>query len=174
MIRPAALAAALFTLAMPAVAGPEAFEPGTVVPDFGRIAVPEGVSLPADTVMKVAFDIGEAGPADAISRRLETPARFLNMHAAAGVAPENLHVALIVHGAAGFDLMNDEARGSPNPNAPLIAELLAAGAKIELCGQTSAMRDIAAEDLLPGITIGLSSMTAHALLQQEGYTLNPF
>lgn len=174
MIRSATCAAALFTLAMPALAGPEAFQPGTVVPDYGKVFVPEGVSLPADTVMKVAFDIGEAGPADAISRRLETPARFLNMHAAAGVDPANLHVALVVHGAAGRDLMNEEARGAPNPNAGLIAELLAAGATIELCGQTSAMRDIAAEDLLPGITIGLSSMSTHAVLQQEGYTLNPF
>ena len=104
MIRSTAFAAALFTLAMPALAGPEAFQPGTVVPDYGKVAMIDGVTLPADTEMKVAFDIGEAGPDDAISRRLETPARFLNMHAAAGVDPENLHVALVVHGAAGRDL----------------------------------------------------------------------
>jgi intracellular sulfur oxidation DsrE/DsrF family protein len=174
MIRTAACAAALFTLAIPALAGPEAFQPGTVVPDYGKVAMIDGVTLPADTVMKVAFDIGQAGPEDAISRSLETPAQFLNMHAAAGVDPANLHVALIVHGAAGKDLMTDEARGAPNPNAGLIAELLAAGATIELCGQTSAMRDIAPEDLLPGVTIGLSAMSTHALLQQQGYTLNPF
>ena len=174
MIRSAACAAVLFTLAMPALAGPEAFQPGTVVPDYGKVAVPEGVSLPADTELKVAFDIGEAGPDDAISRRLETTARFLNMHAAAGVDPANLHIALVVHGAASKDLLTDEARGTPNPNAGLIAELLAAGATIELCGQTSAMRDIAQEDLLPGVTIGLSAMSTHALLQQQGYTLNPF
>jgi hypothetical protein len=36
------------------------------------------------------------------------------------------------------------------------------------------MRDIAPEDLLPGVTIGLSAMSTHALLQQQGYTLNPF
>nr|WP_321440104.1 DsrE family protein [uncultured Hyphomonas sp.] len=174
MIRSAACAAALLTLAMPALAGPEAFQPGTVVPDYGKVAMIEGAELPADTVMKVAFDIGKAGPADAISRSLETPARFLNMHAAAGVDPENLHVALIVHGAASADLLTDEARGAPNPNAGLIAELLAAGATIELCGQTAAMRDITQADLLPGVTIGLSAMSTHALLQQEGYTLNPF
>jgi len=27
---------------------------------------------------------------------------------------------------------------------------------------------------LPGVTMALSAMTAHALLQQDGYTLNPF
>ena len=110
MIRTVACAAALFTLAMPALAGPEAFQPGTVVPDYGKVAMIDGVTLPADTVMKVAFDIGQAGPEDGISRSLETPARFLNMHAAAGVDPANLHVALIVHGAAGKDLMRHAAR----------------------------------------------------------------
>ena len=174
MIRSAACAAALFALAMPALAGPEAFQPGMVVPDFGKYAPVEGMELPADTVLKVAFDIGEAGPADGISRRLETPARFINMHAAAGVDPANLHVAIVVHGAASADLLTDEARGSVNPNAKLISELLAAGATIQLCGQTAAGRDISAEDLLPGVTIVLSAMTAHALLQQDGYTLNPF
>jgi len=28
--------------------------------------------------------------------------------------------------------------------------------------------------LLPGVEMALSAMTAHAILQQEGYTLNPF
>jgi hypothetical protein len=30
------------------------------------------------------------------------------------------------------------------------------------------------EDLLPGVEMALSAMTAHALLQQQGYTFNPF
>ena len=57
MTRIAVCAAALFTFAMPALAGPEAFQPGTVVPDYGKVAMIEGAELPADTVMKVAFDI---------------------------------------------------------------------------------------------------------------------
>ena len=43
MIRTAACAAALFTLAMPALAGPEAFQPGTVVPDYGKVAMIMGI-----------------------------------------------------------------------------------------------------------------------------------
>ena len=34
--------------------------------------------------------------------------------------------------------------------------------------------DITGGDLLPGVEMSLSAMTAHALLQQDGYTLNPF
>ncbi|HBH44411.1 MAG TPA: hypothetical protein DDY28_08390, partial [Hyphomonas atlantica] len=43
-----------------------------------------------------------------------------------------------------------------------------------LCGQTAAYRDVTKADLLPGVEMSLSAMTAHAQLQQDGYTLNPF
>ena len=174
MIRSAACVAALLALTMPAFAGMEDFVPGTVVPDYGKYAPVEGVTLPADTHFKVAFDVSEAGPGDAVSKRLESPARFLNMNAAAGVTAENMSVAIVVHGGAWTDLLTDEARGSANPNAGLVAELVAAGATIELCGQTAAAHDVKQENLLPGVTIALSAMTAHAMLQQDGYTLNPF
>jgi len=34
--------------------------------------------------------------------------------------------------------------------------------------------DVGKDDLLPGVERVLSAMTLHALLQQQGYTLNPF
>jgi hypothetical protein len=34
--------------------------------------------------------------------------------------------------------------------------------------------DVATDDLLPGVEMALSAMTAHALLQNSGFTLNPF
>jgi intracellular sulfur oxidation DsrE/DsrF family protein len=79
-----------------------------------------------------------------------------------------------VHGGAYRDLLNAESYGGDNPNAPLIEQLIAHGVTIELCGQTAAYRDVSEDDLLPGVTISLSAMTSHALLQQQGYTLNPF
>jgi intracellular sulfur oxidation DsrE/DsrF family protein len=168
-----ALAAAL-CLTATAHAGMDDFVAGTIVPDFGKSAPVNDVALSEETRFKVAFDVTEAGKPAEVSRRLESPARFLNMHAAAGVPAENMSVAIVVHGPAASDLLADAKLGHANPNADLIAELIAAGATIELCGQTAAARDITAEDLLPGITVSLSAMTAHALLQQEGYTLNPF
>ncbi|MFV8817689.1 DsrE family protein [Haliea sp. E17] len=174
MIRFKTCVAVIFVLAMPALAGPDAFKPGAVVPDYGSYAPVPGTKLPAETRFKVAFDVAEAGPEDDINRKLVSAARFLNMHEAAGVPVENISLAVVVHGGAWKDLLTNKARGSTNPNATLIAELVAAGTRIELCGQTAAMRDVVKEDLLPGVTIGLSAMTAHALLQQEGYTLNPF
>lgn len=145
-----------------------------IIKGFGDITPIEDERLSSETTFKVAFDIAAAGDADAPSRRLVTPARFLNMHAAAGVPAENMQIAIVVHGAAHKDLLTEAARGAPNPNAELIAELLAAGARIELCGQTAGYYNLKQEDLLPGVFISLSAMTSHALLQQEGFTLNPF
>lgn len=168
----AASVSALF--ALPALAGPDAFVPGPRVPSYGKSAPVPGVTLLADTVLKVAFDVSAASEGEAVNRNLDSAARFLNMHALAGLPAENVKVAIVVHGPAAADLLTDAARGGPNPNVGLIAELVAAGASIQLCGQTAASKDIDAEDLLPGVTLALSAMTAHALLQQEGYTLNPF
>ena len=153
-----------------ALAGPEDFKTGPVIEAFGPVASVPGASVEAGTGFKVAFDVADAADASAINRRLESAARFLNMHAAAGVPAENIEIAVIVHGPAALDLV----RSDTNANADLIASLIEAGVTIELCGQTAAYRDIAAEDLLPGVTLSLSAMTSHALLQQDGHTLNPF
>ena len=170
-MRLAALALAAAILAAPAFAGPEDFSPGPVIMGYGPVTdVPDAPALPEGTVMKVAFDVADAAEPGKINRNMESAARFLNLNARAGVAPENMSVAIIVHGGASADLV---ARDD-NATAPLIAELVKAGASIQLCGQTAAYRGIAADDLLPGVTLNPSAMTAHALLQQRGYTLNPF
>ena len=43
-----------------------------------------------------------------------------------------------------------------------------------VCGQSAACYGVKTDDLLPGVEMAVSAMTAHALLQQQGYTLNPF
>ena len=173
-MRVSALAAAAFCLSLPALAGPEDFVAGPRVPSFGKTASVRGAVLPADARFKMAFDLAVASEGEAVNRNLDSAARFLNMHALAGVPDAYVSVAVVVHGAAAMDLVSEAKRGGPNPNAALIAELVAAGATIQLCWQTAASRGITQDDLLPGVTLALSAMTAHALLQQDGYTLNPF
>jgi intracellular sulfur oxidation DsrE/DsrF family protein len=136
--------------------------------------VAEAAPIPKDATFKVAFDLGKAAGEGSVNRQINSAARFLNMHHAAGVPSNRLQLALVVHGSAHRDLLTDEAYGSFNPNAELIALLLEQGVGIYLCGQTAAYNDISPEDLLPGIELSLSAMTTHALLQQAGYTLNPF
>jgi intracellular sulfur oxidation DsrE/DsrF family protein len=103
----------------------------------------------------------------------------MNMHGKAGVAADNINVAVVIHGGAAFDLLSPTEHKSrredaDNPNTALIGALTDAGVRIILCGQTAAYRDISKDDLLPNVELALSAMTAHAQLQQSGYTLNPF
>lgn len=154
------------------------FRAGPVIADFGRIAeVDSDVPIPEGAEFRVAFDIS-AGEAGAFNRDLDRVARFLNLHVASGVALDRLHPAVVVHSTAAFDVVSDEryARrsGRSNPNSELVAALVDAGVELYLCGQSAAARGIAKSDLLPGVQLADSAMTVHALLQQRGYTLNPF
>ena len=64
-------------------------------------------------------------------------------------------------------------RDKESANAALIADLIAHNVDIYVCGQSAAHYEVNASDLLPNVQLALSAMTAHALLQQRGYTLNP-
>jgi len=163
-----------------AFAGPADFKTGPIIENFGPVAaVPAAQTLPESAHLKVSFDTATGSDGDALNKTLESAARFINMHAAAGVAPGNIEVAVVIHGGAAFDLLTNEAHkarkdGADNPNIALIAALTKANTRIILCGQTAAYRDITKTDLLPSVELALSAMTAHAQLQQGGYTLNPF
>ena len=129
---------------------------------------------PMDRQYKAIFELrAPAGKPDQQNRSLNTMARYLNMHARAGVPRENVRVAGVVHGAASLELLTDEhyrtRHGVDNPNKELIAEIIAGGGQIILCGQTAGSRDISAHQLLPGVQLALSAMTAMTVLQQDGY-----
>ena len=173
-------------LSLPAQAGPEAFVKGKTIPQYGKIAAVK-VDQPVykHSKFKVVFDVSKETAPGELNRTFVSAARFINMHTAAGVKEKNIHLAIVVHGKAGRDLtrttyyethqeLEDGETPIANANADLIKVLQAHGVKIYLCGQSAAWYDIKNEDLLPGVKMALSAMTAHALLQQKGYTLNPF
>jgi intracellular sulfur oxidation DsrE/DsrF family protein len=56
----------------------------------------------------------------------------------------------------------------------LVEALLDKDVRFVLCGQSVAAHGIDPESLIPGVELSLSAMTAHAVLQQRGYTVNPF
>jgi len=163
-----------------AFAGPTDFTTGPIVEDFGPAAtVPDAQALPENAQFKIAFDTAKGSEGDVLNSSLVSAARFMNMHGKAGVAAENIDIAVVIHGGAAFDLLSPaehKARreDADNPNTALIGALTDAGVRIILCGQTAAYRDISKDDLLPNVELALSAMTAHAQLQQSGYTLNPF
>ena len=171
----------LALLASPAAAQDmSAFKTGPVFETFGPHAPVEGIGeVPADTEFAHAFDVSKPGEEGARNREFESAARFINMHAAAGVDPDNIRVAVVVHGKATLDLLSAEGwaaheLASENPNAAMIREMLDEGVRFILCGQSAAAYGVSSDQLIPGVELALSAMTAHALLQQRGYTVNPF
>lgn len=154
---------------------------GPVIEAYGPVyQVAEGsFNLRQDTRYKVSMDVSATEDFSGdLNRRLESAARFLNMHARNGIDPKNIEFAIVVHGSAAKDLLKDKAYEArfdePNPNTAMLAALHGAGVKIYLCGQTAAHRGFVAEELNPAVDLALSAMTAHVRLQSEGFTLIPF
>jgi len=113
----------------------------------------------------------------AVKPDVEMVARYLKLHARAGVPLENMKLALVLHGGAGKGALNDEAYrkrfGVANPNTKLIQDLIGVGVQVILCGQTQTACGFHREELAPGVHVALSALTAAVTLEDEGYQLIP-
>lgn len=169
---------AIFGFHSGAYAQMSAFNDGPVIKGFGKTAPVPSHTVSENDVFKVAFDVASAANTGEVNRKFDSLARFINMHVAAGVKKENLQLALVVHGKAPFDLLNNTAYQkkfeTTNANVPLLNALLQNNVRVILCGQSAAAHEIDSSELVEGVEVQLSAMTAHALLQQDGYTVNPF
>lgn len=156
-----------------------AFHDGPLIPGYGQIAdVKQDMSIAAGTHFKVAFDVSAGAEPGKINRGFESLARFLNMQVANGTAAADMDLALVVHGAAAFDLLQNQSykrkHQTGNPNAVLLGLLMQHRVKVYLCGQSAVAQDVHKADLVEGVQMALSAITAHALLAQQGYSENPF
>lgn len=178
----AALATTL--LASPAAAqaapGANITPNGPVIRSAGMSALVESPTFtaPADHEYRVVWEINQ-GNDSTQSAQLGTLARFYNLHARHGVPLAKLHAAAVVHGTGWIALLNDEAfarryPGKTNPSRELVQELLAAGAQLAVCGQTAAFRGVRQEELLPGVKLAPSAMTALSIFYAQGYHLQPW
>ena len=174
-----ALVAALATLATPALAAPEDFTQGPVINGFGAVAkIDSDLKGPPGMDYKVAFDVG-SGKAGERNKGIDGAARLMNMLANSGVPVNKIHPAIVLHNSGIYDVTTDarygqQYGGAPNPNADLVRQLVAKGVPIYICGQSAAWVNVSKSDLLPGVKMALSAMDAHAILQHQGYSLNPF
>jgi len=161
-------------LILPAHAGRDDFHAGELIPAYGKIAEVPGVApLPPETTFKLAIDVVEGGETGKVNGKFVTAAAFLNLQHANGIDPENVEIALVVHGPAHRDILNDTAYGGSNPNAELLAALQKYKVSVYYCGQSGVARDVGADDLLPGVEVTHSATTTHVLLQQRGFALRP-
>lgn len=184
MIR--ALSIALLLAVAPAWAAQETAKPSAPTLVFPRIAsaggvvaLPEGVDMPArDAVHRLLIDAtGAETTAAGTNRHLEAAARAVNLYALAGVPPENVKVAVVVHGKATPLVLSAAAYqrhfGKPSPDATLVAALHDAGVEIHVCGQSLIHSGHAVADVHEDVTVALSAMTKLVELQADGYGLIP-
>lgn len=166
------LSATFFTLAQ---------ENQKIIKDFGQTFDVENPDVKTDMNAnhKVIFDIAQSSEdKSVVNKYIETAARFLNMHAKAGLKPEQLHVAMTLHGGAWQDVMTNEAYkekfGVNNPNLELINQLNEAGVDIIICGQTAGVRGLNKTNVNPNVKFALSAMTALLQYQNNGYRFIKF
>lgn len=178
------LCAGMLLLSHPATAQrpdpPGMTRTGPVIESAGPTVTVENPTfeMPAGHVFKSVFLI-DRGDTAAMNAQLVTVARFLNLHARHGIPAERVQAAAGVHGSGWMALRSDSAYGArfagkPNPSRPLVEELLAHGVQLVLCGQTAGMRGVARAELLPGVTVAISAMSAFNILQAQGYQYNPW
>ena len=136
-------------------------------------------TVPDGHVFKAVFVIDAGGSDSVRSTQLTTMARFYNLHVRHGVPEERVRAAAVVHGSGWQALLTDSAfaarfGGRPNPSRTLVEELLKHGAQLVLCGQTAGSRGIRRDELIPGVKVAISAMTALNVLQADGYRYNPW
>jgi intracellular sulfur oxidation DsrE/DsrF family protein len=173
------LTATLLLASIVVQAQADQFHAGATIAAYGKIAqVPGMEPLPQHASFKISFDVAKPATPGEVNRSLDSAARFINMHTAAGVAEEHIQLAMVIHGGAVKDMTQQSSyqasSKTSNANADLIKALQFKGVNFYVCGQSAAYYGVKNEDLLPGVKMSLSAMTAHALLQQQGYTINPF
>jgi intracellular sulfur oxidation DsrE/DsrF family protein len=56
----------------------------------------------------------------------------------------------------------------------MVVEMLGKGVRFIVCGQAANAMGVKKVDLLPGVELAISASSAHAVLQAQGYSINPF
>jgi len=148
---------------------------GPVIHGFGAAYdVPlTDLETPVDAEYKVVFEVHQSSEPGTVNPYLNTVARFLNLHARAGVPLENMHLAVVMHGEAAKDALMEapyrERYGVDNANLDLLRQLSDAGVELYMCGQSAQSRGLQHDQLFEPVKMTLSAMTALSVLHMRGY-----
>ena len=130
---------------------------------------------PAGHLFKAVFEIN-AGGGDTVrvNEQLANVARYYNTHVRHGIPETQVKAAAVFHGSGWPALLTDAAfatrfGGKPNPSRRLTEELIEHGAQLVLCGQTAGARGIRRDELLPGVKVAISAMSAMQIFQSDGF-----
>ena len=144
-----------------------------VIENYGGVVDLEKAILP-DKGGKILIDLTKADTiADGVSKSMDRVARLINLYALAGIPPEEVEVAVIIHGPATERVLSDkeyrEKFGKDNPDLPVIKVLKEEGVNFMVCGQALAIRGFNVSQLHPDVKLALSAITVLVDYQQKGY-----
>jgi hypothetical protein len=154
----------------------------SVIDGFGRAVVVEGVVEPPMAGSRVLFDVTAPGERGAPAAGLDRAARFLNLAAGYGVNPDEVEVAVVLHGEATRAALHHgvfsqylyetvEVRPNRNPNIRLINQLDDAGVKVYVCLQALAKRKVGLDQVVPAVTPVVSADTVVANKAMQDYAV---
>ena len=155
--------------------------PGPVFNSLGSVyEVPEADFVPDSTqVLKAIFDIErlQEDPTE-VNPLINSLARYINMHVQRGIPLENIHLAFVVHGVSGKDVLTNEAYnkryGVDNPNTAHIKALAEKGVHMFICGQSATWTGYEKSEIMPEVKMALSAMTVLTVYQANDYSLIRF
>jgi len=154
---------------------------GPVIDDYGSSFTIKKADLTLDKnkEYKVIFDIYSDNSKEGKENSLiNTVARYLNMHAKQDIKLKNMKVAVILHGSATKNALNDKSYEkkytSKNPNSELIKALKKADVEIYVCGQSFLFNGFDLDDVSDDIKVSLSALTALVEFQSNGYQIINF
>src|SRR4026208_1636984 len=128
---------------------------------------------------KIIVELTEnASKPDSLNEYIEALATLMNLHAAEGVAKENIQMVVILRKMATYAVFGNELYKEKfkcdNPNLQLLKELSDAGVEFYVCGQTMQKRNIDTKKLVAGTKVASSGLTAITTYQLKGYTMIKF
>jgi intracellular sulfur oxidation DsrE/DsrF family protein len=131
--------------------------------------------------IKVVYDINQNDMEAGIGKGLYYVRGLIEAYKNQKIPLKNVDISVVIHGAAGYWLLNDETyqsfAGNPfdeNPNKKVISELLAYGVSVEMCHVTMKGHHWTASNLLPGVKMVFDAYTRMIDLQMQGYSYIKF
>ncbi|MDG4813494.1 DsrE family protein [Hydrogenovibrio sp. 3SP14C1] len=131
--------------------------------------------------IKVVYDINQNNIQAGIGKGLYYVRGLLQAYQKQGVSNKQLHISVVVHGAAAYWLLKDKPyqkfTGNPfdvNANKKVVQDLLGLGVSVEICHVTMKGYGWTAEDVLPGVKLVFDAYTRMIDLQQQGYAYIKF
>jgi intracellular sulfur oxidation DsrE/DsrF family protein len=152
-----------------------------VIKSYGTVFQIPGADHKPDPSLKykIIVELTEnASKPDSLNEYIEALATLMNLHAAEGVAQENIQMVVILRKMATYAVFGNELYKEKfkcdNPNLQLLKELSDAGVEFYVCGQTMLKRNIDTKKLVRGTKIASSGLTAISTYQLKGYTMVKF